>query len=128
MAETQNGFRTMKTEIDGAQLPKKKHSSVAKKIALSNNAYACTKKNKQGCWYLSSGRSTHLDIERLLGELKQERDRIEEAISALQGLGKGTRPGARKGTRGRRHMSAEARARISKAMKLRWAQRKKKAA
>jgi len=67
-----------------------------------------------------------LDIQSLLAELKQERDRIEEAISALQGLSKGK--GAGKGTRGRRHMSAEARARISKAMKLRWAQRKKKAA
>ena len=72
--------------------------------------------------------SLHLDIERLLTELKQERDRIEEAISALEGLGGSSRrtPGA--GRRGRRHMSAEARARISRAMKLRWAQRKKKAA
>lgn len=69
-----------------------------------------------------------MDIQSLLAELKQERERIEAAISALQGLDKGGRKGTGKGIRGRRHMSAEARARISKAMKLRWAQRKKKAA
>jgi len=68
-----------------------------------------------------------LDIQSLLAELKQERDRIEQAISALEGLG-GTRKGPGKGRRGRRHMSADARARISKAMKLRWAQRKRKSA
>jgi hypothetical protein len=67
-----------------------------------------------------------LDIQSLLAELKHERDRIEQAISALEGLGGHKGPG--KGRRGRRHMSAEARARISKAMKARWAQRKKKAA
>lgn len=69
-----------------------------------------------------------MDIQNLLAELKQERDRIESAISALEGLNKGGRKGPGPGRRGRRHMSAEARARISRAMKLRWAQRKKKAA
>jgi hypothetical protein len=69
-----------------------------------------------------------LDIQSLLAELKQERDRIEDAISALQGLDKTGRKATGKSRRGRRHMSAEARARISRAMKLRWAQRKKKAA
>jgi hypothetical protein len=67
-----------------------------------------------------------LDIQSLLAELKQERDRIERAINALEGLDRGTRKGPHKGRR--RHMSADARARISKAMKLRWAQRKKTAA
>jgi hypothetical protein len=66
-----------------------------------------------------------LDTQTLLVELKQERNRIDHAISALEGLDKGARKGS---TKGRRHMSADARARISKAMKLRWAQRKKKAA
>jgi hypothetical protein len=69
-----------------------------------------------------------LDIERLLSELKAERDRIDQAINALNGLGgSGTRKAAGRGGRGRRHMSAEARARISKAMKARWAARKKSA-
>jgi len=69
-----------------------------------------------------------LDIQSLVNELKQERDRIDQAISALEGVGTGGRTTAAKGRRGRRHMSAEARARISKAMKARWAQRKKTAA
>ncbi len=69
-----------------------------------------------------------MDIQRVLAELKQERDRIEEAISALEGLESNGRKSAGGARRGRRHMSAEARARISRAMKLRWAQRKKKAA
>lgn len=69
-----------------------------------------------------------MDIQRVLAELKQERDRIEEAISALEGLDGNTRRSAGAGRKGRRHMSAEARARISRAMKLRWAQRKKKVA
>ncbi|WP_041855937.1 hypothetical protein [Candidatus Korobacter versatilis] len=67
-----------------------------------------------------------MDIQSLLAELKHERDRIEQAISALEGLGKGGRTTA-KGRKGRRHMSAEARARISAAMKKRWAARKKAA-
>jgi hypothetical protein len=69
-----------------------------------------------------------MDVQNLLEQLREERDRIEAAISALQGLGHAGRGVAGKGGRGRRHMSAEARARISRAMKLRWAQRKKKAA
>ena len=77
---------------------------------------------------MSSGGAKNLDIQKLLSELKQERDRIEQAISALEGLGGSGRRAGGPGRRGRRQMSAEARARISRAMKLRWAQRKKKAA
>ncbi len=69
-----------------------------------------------------------MDIQSLLAELKHERDRIEQAISALEGLGTGGRTTTAKGRKGRRHMSADARARISAAMKKRWAQRKKAAA
>jgi hypothetical protein len=69
-----------------------------------------------------------LDIQSLLADLKQERDRIEQAIRALEGLNKGGSAPGRRGRRGRRHMSADARARISKAMKARWAQRKRKTA
>lgn len=74
-----------------------------------------------------SQESSSLDIERLLADLKEERSRIEQAIAALEGLGKGSSRSGGRG-RGRRHMSAEARARISKAMKARWAMRKRKAA
>jgi hypothetical protein len=58
----------------------------------------------------------------MLGELRHERDRIDQAIQALEGLGA---PRKKAAVKGRRHMSADARARISKAMKMRWAQRKK---
>ncbi len=66
-----------------------------------------------------------MDIQSLLAELKQERDRMDQAISALEGLGQGGRSAVKRGRKGRRIMSPEARARISKAMKARWAQRKK---
>ena len=69
-----------------------------------------------------------MDIQKVLAELKQERDRIEGAINALEGLGSNVRRTTGGSRKGRRHMSAEARARISRAMKLRWAQRKKKVA
>jgi hypothetical protein len=68
-----------------------------------------------------------LDIQRLLAELKQERDRIQQAINALEGLGGGVKTKTARGRKGRRHMSADARARISAAMRKRWAQRKKSA-
>jgi hypothetical protein len=60
----------------------------------------------------------------ILEQLKEERDRLQQAIRALEGLG-GT-SGKTKGRKGRRHMSAEARARIGAAMKKRWAERKRK--
>jgi len=73
-----------------------------------------------------------MDIQSILGDLKSERDRIERAIAALEGLGSGRRRGRPVGSknvvkRPRRHMSAAARKRISEMMKLRWAERKKKA-
>ena len=68
-----------------------------------------------------------MDIERILSDLKSERDRIDAAIRALEG-GKVSRgPGRPAGSgRKRRTMSAAARKRISEMMKLRWAERKKK--
>ena len=57
-----------------------------------------------------------MDIERIVSELKSERDRLDNAIAALEGSPKASAHGRR-----RRHMSAAARARISKAMKARWA-------
>jgi 50S ribosomal subunit-associated GTPase HflX len=71
-----------------------------------------------------------MDIGRILAELKNERDRLDCAIAAIQGInssGPGRRgPGARNKRRGRRRMSAAARRRISEMMKQRWAERKKR--
>jgi hypothetical protein len=63
-----------------------------------------------------------MDIERILAELKSERDRLEQAIAALDGTSRTTTRGPRR----RHEMSAAARARISKAMKARWASGKMK--
>ncbi len=72
-----------------------------------------------------------MDIQNILGDLKRERDRIDRAISALEGVGPGRRRGRPVGSvskgRPRRHMSAAARKRISEMMKQRWAERKRKA-
>jgi len=73
-----------------------------------------------------------MDIQSILGDLKKERENIDRAISALEGLGSGHRRGRPAGSRAgakraRRHMSAASRKRISEMMKQRWAERKKKA-
>jgi len=73
-----------------------------------------------------------MDIQNMVGDLKRERERIDRAIAALEGLGSGRRRGRPVGSvsaakRPRRHMSAAARKRISEMMKQRWAERKKKA-
>ncbi|MGO9516193.1 MAG: hypothetical protein ACLPND_04030 [Candidatus Korobacteraceae bacterium] len=73
-----------------------------------------------------------MDIQNILGDLRAERERIERAIAALEGLGSGRRRGRPVGSKNvaknpRRHMSAAARKRISEMMKQRWAERKKKA-
>jgi hypothetical protein len=72
-----------------------------------------------------------MDLQQILSDLKNERERIDGAIRALEGSGKSGRgpgrpPGSTKGGK-RRTMSAAARKRISEMMKLRWAERKKKA-
>ena len=73
-----------------------------------------------------------MDIQSILGDLKKERERIDRAIAALEGLGgrrRGRPAGTKaqgKGQRPRRHMSAAARKRISEMMKQRWAERKRK--
>ena len=77
-----------------------------------------------------------MDIQNILGDLKKERAKIDQAISALEGLGASAprRRGRPVGSgskssagRPRRHMSAAARKRISEMMKQRWAERKRKA-
>ena len=77
-----------------------------------------------------------MDIQNILADLKRERENLDRAIAALEGLGTQTRrrgrpagshqaPAAPK--RKRRHMSAASRKRISEMMKQRWAERKRKA-
>jgi hypothetical protein len=75
-----------------------------------------------------------MDIHNILADLKRERENLDRAIGALEGLGTrrrgrpaGSHPAAATPKRKRRHMSAASRKRISEMMKQRWAERKKKA-
>jgi exonuclease VII small subunit len=70
-----------------------------------------------------------MDTQQIISELESERDRLEQAISALRGS-MGSRRGVAgigKGRRGRRRLSAAAKRRISEMMKKRWAERKRAA-
>ena len=66
-----------------------------------------------------------MDTESIIAELEAERDRLDEAIAALEA---GWRTRTVNGRRRRRQLSAAERKRISEGMKKRWAARKKKAA
>jgi len=71
-----------------------------------------------------------MDTQQIIAELEGERDRLEQAISALRGSMNGRRgPGAGpgRGRRGRRRLTAAAKRRISEMMKKRWAERKRAA-
>jgi len=70
-----------------------------------------------------------MDTQQIISELESERDRLEQAISALRGSMSGSRGIAAvgNGRRGRRHLSAAAKRRISEMMKKRWAERKRAA-
>jgi hypothetical protein len=81
-----------------------------------------------------------MDTKRLLSELREERDRISQAIAAIEALNSTVTPGATRAVKAgtqkatavksvvrRRRMSAAARKRISEAAKKRWAERKKAA-
>ena len=74
-----------------------------------------------------------MDVEKIIVELKNERDRLEKAIEALEGIGPrpvavrvavspppamGRNPGG---------LTPAGRKRLSEAMKRRWAERRKKA-
>jgi hypothetical protein len=68
-----------------------------------------------------------VDTEQIISELETERERVDTAITVLQGLhsGQGKRRGRPKNNgKGKRHLSAAARKRISDAMKKRWAAKK----
>jgi len=66
-----------------------------------------------------------VNIEQILSELRSERDRLDQAISALEG-GK-RRPGRppSTGVRRKRRLTPEGRRRLSEMMKKRWAERRK---
>lgn len=74
-----------------------------------------------------------MDIERIIEELEQERDRISQAISLLKGANssasarKVSTANGRSGKQRRSGMSPAARKRLSEIMKKRWAKRRKKA-
>ena len=69
-----------------------------------------------------------MDTQQIISELEAERDRLEQAITALRGsMGRRTAAGFGRGRRGRRRLSAAAKRRISEMMKKRWAERKRAA-
>ena len=75
-----------------------------------------------------------MEIDKIIADLKQERARLDQAISALEdnhavanrrGRPPGAKPAATKPARG---ITPEGRRRLSIAMKKRWAERRKKSA
>jgi hypothetical protein len=69
-----------------------------------------------------------MDTATIIAELEAERDRLDNAIAALQGTRNIPRTSTGRPDGRRRRVSAAARRRIGEAMKKRWAERKKKAA
>ncbi|MGZ4835956.1 MAG: hypothetical protein ACXVZZ_09980 [Terriglobales bacterium] len=79
-----------------------------------------------------------MDIQQILAGLHRERNRLNQAIAALEGLGsqptgrRGRPPGRKQAKSARPRKSggitAAGRRRLSEMMKKRWAERKKKAA
>lgn len=74
-----------------------------------------------------------MDLQSIVSELKQERDRIDRAIAALNGTASRrkratvtkSRVAARRPPK--RHLTARGRKRLSVLMKKRWAERRRKA-
>lgn len=77
-----------------------------------------------------------MEIDKIVSDLKKERDRLVRAISALVGVGatstgtrRGRKPGPKASTKGRKRrggITKEGRKRLSELMKKRWAERRKK--
>jgi hypothetical protein len=74
-----------------------------------------------------------LDIQRIVSELKKERDHLDRVIALLARTGEGANPS--EGPRSRattrvaakkRHLTPQGRKRLSDLMKKRWAERRKK--
>ncbi len=68
-----------------------------------------------------------MDTNRILAELRAERQRLDQAISALESLDHAGVSPRRTTSPKRRHMSAAGRKAISDAAKAMWVERKKKA-
>ncbi len=81
--------------------------------------------------HLQGSCGENMNIDQILNELRNERDRLTRAIEALEST-KSTRSAVRRagGIRGRRknRLTPEGRRRLSQMMKRRWAERRKKAA
>ena len=77
-----------------------------------------------------------MEIDKIVADLKKERDRVVKAIAALVGMGttatgkrRGRKPGRKAATATRKRrggISKEGRKRLSELMKKRWAERRKK--
>ena len=73
-----------------------------------------------------------MDINRILAELRAERDRIDQAIAAIEAVNSpgrrraGRPPKVARKARRRGRMSAAARRKLSRLLKQRWAQGKMK--
>ena len=78
-----------------------------------------------------------MEIDKIVADLKKERDRLVSAIAALVGVGstttgkrRGRKPGRKAATttttKRRGGISKEGRKRLSELMKKRWAERRKK--
>ena len=72
-----------------------------------------------------------MDLRKVVSELKQERDRLNRAIAALEGIGvagaaakSSSAPAAKKAKK--HNITAEGRKRLSEMMKKRWAERRRK--
>lgn len=76
-----------------------------------------------------------MNLQQIMAELRAERDRLDRAIAAVNGISTQPRRGRPPKTaqiaarpKRRRRLSAAGRKRISEAAKRRWAKRRKKAA
>jgi len=74
-----------------------------------------------------------MDLRKIVTELKVERDRLSQAISALESVGaassKPNKSVTRRANSRKRHgLTPAGRKRLSEAMKKRWAERRKKGA
>jgi hypothetical protein len=67
-----------------------------------------------------------MDLYRIIGELVEERDRLQRIIESLEAMheGGGKAPRPRASGRGRKSMDANARKDVSQRMKLYWAKRR----
>lgn len=74
-----------------------------------------------------------MDTNRILAELRSERNRIDTAITAIESIGsgngrrRGRPPGSSTGTRRKHRLTPAGRRRLSEMMKKRWAERRKRA-